>query len=495
MRFLPVSRQPKSRRRARHGRSLLAVALLILGVVLGTASGVVWHDSLTQLFHRAGAQTSSERKVKYFWDPMMNPPFISDKPGKSPMGMDLVPVYEDEAPESSSTKVPADESATTYYCPMHPSFRSDHPGDCPVCNMKLIPLQERAEMSDSSGVEGHATVTIKPERQQLIGVQNSLVERKAATRTIRAMGRVEYDERKLSSVSLKFGGWIEELYVKSTGESVAADERLLSIYSPELYEAQNSYLLARAAFPGAPWKQTAGTDSLVSELGESARQRLLLWGMTEEQVRDLESKGQADLRTTIMSKTTGVVTRRDVVTGARVEPGAPLYELADLSTVWIHADIYETEIPAVKVGAEASIEFESLPGESITGRVVYIYPYLNETTRTARVRIEVDNSDGRLKPAMYATVSVGVNLGEQLTIDDNAILDTGQRKLVFVDLGGGRFEPREVTLSYRGGGQAVVTSGLKEGEHVITSGNFLVDSESRLKAAISQHTGSEHEHH
>jgi Cu(I)/Ag(I) efflux system membrane fusion protein len=382
------------------------------------------------------------------------------------------------APHDARNPAPG---AETYYCPMHPSYRSDHPGNCPVCNMKLIPLEEGMESEQAAGVEGHATVTIQPERRQLIGVRTGLVERRPVTRTIRAVGRVEVDERKLAAVSLKYGGWVEELHVKATGENVAVGEPLFTLYSPELLEAQKTYLLARAAQLG--------------ELAESARQKLVLWDMTEEQIGALEAAGQAERVTTVVSRKPGTVTRREAVAGARVEPGATLYELTDLSTVWIHAEVYEAELPAVRVGDEATLELESLPGERLAGRIVYVYPYLDETTRTARVRIEADNASGRLAPGMFATVSIAVDLGEQLVIDDGAILDTGRRKLVFVALGEGRFEPREVTLAQRGEGQAVVLAGLEENERVLTSGNFLVDSESRLKAALLQHAGGGHEHH
>ena len=388
-------------------------------------------------------------------------------------------------PLASAPSEHAGHQAQTYYCPMHPSYRSDHPGNCPICNMKLIPLEEDMEMGDSSEVEGHATVTINPERRQLIGVQSALVALEPVARTIRAVGRVEYDERGLASVSLKYGGWVEELFVKSTGESVVPGTPLFEVYSPELYEAQKNYVLARGT----------SAEHGLDDVAESARQKLLLLDMTDEQIRALETESARFGHTTVLSRARGVVTRREVVAGARVEAGATLYELADLATVWIHAEIYEKEIPSVQVGSGASIELESLPGEPITGRIVYVYPYLDETTRTARVRVEVDNAGGRLMPGMYATVSIAVDLGERLVIDDDAILDTGRRKLVFVDLGEGRFEPREVTLSHRGEGRAVVLSGLEENERVVTSANFLVDSESRLKAAISQHAGGGHEHH
>jgi multidrug efflux pump subunit AcrA (membrane-fusion protein) len=454
MSIVPVPAQPDSNRSARRARTLLAVSLLISGLLLGLVAGALGREPLERAF-RKGAPASAG---------------------------------------APATQAAAD-TPTIYYCPMHPSYRSDRPGDCPICNMKLIPLQPGGEMGDAAGVEGHATVTITPQRRQLIGVQSALVERRVATRTIRAAARVEYDERKLSAVSLRVGGWIEELYVQSTGQSVAAGEPLLSLYSPELYEAQRSYLIARSAFADGPAQRSGESSSLGGEIGASARQRLLLLGLTEEQVRELESQGEAGPLVTFRSRSSGVVTRREAVAGARVEPGTTLYELADLSSVWILADVYETEIPALRTGAEASIELTSLPGAAFSGRIAYIYPSVDETTRTARVRVEADNADGRLKPGMYGTLSIGVDLGQQLVIDDDAVLDTGMRKLVFVDLGAGRFEPREVTLVHRGGGQAIVSAGLKEGERVITSGNFLVDSESRLRAAISQHAGSGHEHH
>jgi Cu(I)/Ag(I) efflux system membrane fusion protein len=467
----------------------LLLSTLVLG--LGVTAVVVW---------RWDAHADSARKVKYYWDPMMNPPFISERPGKSPMGMDLVPVYEDAASEPESSE----ESASIYYCPMHPSYRSDRPGECPLCHMQLQPLHEDGVAGSMPGMPGmpgmpampatpatpavadHATVTIRPERQQLIGVQTAVVERRVAARTLRAVGRVDYDETRLSAVSLKYGGWVEELFVKSVGQPVAKGQALLSIYSPELFEAQSVYSLSRAARPAARPGEQSGPARTADDIVESARRRLLLWNMTDEQVLALESAAEVPRETQVLSQVQGVVTRRDVLAGAYVEPGKTLYELADLSSVWIDAEVYETESAAVAVGATATIEVEALPGERLEGRVAYIYPFVDETTRTVRVRVEVGNANGRLKPGMYATVSIAIDLGPQLVIDDQAILDTGTRKLVFVDRGEGRFEPREVTLLWRGDAQAVVLSGLDEGERVVTSGNFLVDSESRLRAALSR---------
>ena len=469
-------------------------SLLLLSLVLGfgIAAGVLWRDPLVRLVGGSSGNAPSGRKLKYYWDPMMNPPFISDKPGTSPMGMDLVPVYEDQAPETNS-------SMTAYYCPMHPGYRSDRPGECPICHMQLLPLQAGGESSSMPGVTDHATVTIRPERQQLIGVQTALVESKPAVQTVRAVGRVDYDETRLSAVSLKYGGWVEELFVKSVGQPVAKGDPLLSIYSPELFEAQRTYAFAQAALPAplvsGPASGPAAPTRLGDDIADSARRKLLLWDMTESQVSALNAGRDAPKATQVLSQVQGVVTRRDVVAGAHVEPGQTLYELADLSSVWIDAEVYETESAAIAVGATATIDVEALPGERLEGRVTYIYPYLDEATRTVRVRVEVGNPDGRLKPGMYATVSIAIDLGPRLVIDDQAILDTGTRQLVFVALGEGRFEPREVTLLWRGDGEAVVLSGLDEGERVVTSGNFLVDSESRLRAALSQPAGGAHEPH
>ena len=465
--------------------------LLTLALGVGVAAGALWRDPLARLAGRPRADAGGGRTIKYYWDPMMNPPFISDRPGTSPMGMELVPVYEDEATE-------ADSSAATYYCPMHPSYRSDRPGECPICHMQLLPLRTSGDSGAMTAMTDHATVAIPPERQQLIGVQTALVERKPAVKTVRAVGRVDYDESRLAAVSLKYGGWVEELFVKSVGQPVSKGDPLLSIYSPELFEAQRTYAFTRAALAASPAggapTPTPTPARPGDDIAEAARRKLLLWDMTEAQVRALDGGGDAPTATQVLSQVQGVVTRRDVVAGAYVEPGQTLYELADLSNVWINAEVYESESAAIAVGATATIEAEALPGDRLEGRVTYVYPYLDEATRTVRVRVEVGNPDGRLKPGMYATVTIAVDLGPQLLIDDQAILDTGTRKLVFVARGEGRFEPREVTLLWRGEGEALVLTGLDEGERVVTSGNFLVDSESRLRAALSQPAGGAHGH-
>jgi multidrug efflux pump subunit AcrA (membrane-fusion protein) len=386
------------------------------------------------------------------------------------------------APESTTThEHPTAAAAEIWYCPMHPSYRSDKPGSCPICNMSLVPLKDGSP-SHAPASGGRVPITLTPERQQLIGVKTTPVVRTGVTRTIRAAGRIEVDERGLSAVSLKFAGWIEELYLQSVGQPVKKGDPILSIWSPELYEAEKSYLIARSMH----------TDERSVGI---ARQKLLLWDLTEEQIGELEQKKDPDKRTTLLSKVEGVVTRRDAVLGSSVEPGKTLFEIADLRTLWVQAEVYESEIGLVAVGQEATIDVAAMPGVPVKGRVQFIYPTLDETTRTTQVRIEVDNAAGKLAPGMYATVAIAVDLGEQVVIDDDAVIDSGTRQLVFVASAGGRFEPREVVLGHRGDSRAVVLKGLEPGESVVSSANFLVDSESRLRAALLEHSSPSHAGH
>jgi len=373
-----------------------------------------------------------------------------------------------------------------YHCPMHPNYISDHPGTCPICGMDLVPMTpEEMEAAPPPAVD-HAMITLSPERRQLIGVQIGMAEKKRVSRTIRAAGRVEYNEKTLAAVNLKFGGWVEELMVKSVGETVRKGSPLMTVYSPDLLEAQQNYLVARAALASLGKDAPADSRLLAEAMLRSARERLRLWDFSEEQLKEIESSQKPEHDVTIFSKVDGVVTARNVTLGSNVEPGRNLFEIADLTTVWMLADVFESEAPLVKVGQQAKIELNALPGDPLTGAVSYIYPALDESTRRLRVRLECPNPEGRLKPGMFAAVSIAVDLGVQLVVDDDAVLDTGLRQIVFVDKGEGRLEPREVTVGDRADGLAIIAKGLDEGEKVVTSGNFLVDSESRMKAALKQ---------
>jgi Cu(I)/Ag(I) efflux system membrane fusion protein len=339
--------------------------------------------------------------------------------------------------------------------------------------------------ADHSTVKGRASVTVDAERRQLIGLRVGTAAKKPFSKTIRAVGRVETNERLLSTINLKFAGWVEQLRVSAVGDPVEKGAPLFDIYSPELLEAQRNYLLALEA------RKQAGTSdgtSFAEKNLQSARERLLLWDLSEDQIRALESSKEPMTRISILSKTQGVVTKRSIARGGYVQPGVDIFEIADLGTVWIKAEFYEYEIPELKPGLEAEVRLSSRPGQILQGRIVYIYPTLNEQTRTVSVRFEVPNRDGLLKPGMFASVSLQVDLGERIVIPDEAILDTGVRQIVFLDAGEGRLVPQVVVAGPRSEGQVAIERGLVGGEAIVVSGTFLIDAESRLRAAV-QETG------
>jgi Cu(I)/Ag(I) efflux system membrane fusion protein len=333
------------------------------------------------------------------------------------------------------------------------------------------------------------TVQISPERQQLIGVKFGTVEMRPLEKVIRTVGRVDYDEKRLMTVSPKIGGWIEDLFVDFTGRYVRQGDPLLTIYSPELVSTQEEYLLALRAKKDllkSPFSEVAGSGT---SLVESARRRLKLWDITDDQIRILEETGQPKKTLTLYSPFSGFVLEKIAYKGMNVMPGQALFKLADLSVVWVYADIYEYELPFIRLGEQATIQLTYIPGETFKGKAVYIYPSLNPETRTAKVRFEFPNPHGKLKPEMYANVEIKVNLGEKLAVPDGAIIDTGLRQMAIIDKGDGYFEPREVQVASKSDGYYEVIKGLKAGEKVVTSANFLIDSESNLKEAMGGMAG------
>jgi len=312
------------------------------------------------------------------------------------------------------------------------------------------------------------------------------VEKRPLTKVIRTVGRVAYDERKLAEVTLKIAGWIQNLYADYTGKLVKKGEPLFTLYSPDLVTAQEEYLLARRTLEQLQDSDVPGARASAQSLVQASRQRLLLWDLAPAQIRALEEAGKPQLYQTMYSPLSGFIIEKMAYQGHRVESGMTLYKIANLSTVWVEADLYEYELPFVHVGQEAKISLSYYPGEVFTAKVSYIYPYLEEKTRTGKVRFELANTpDWKLKPAMYATTELTVELGEKLVIPESAVLDSGVRQIVFVDKGQGRFAPQEVQLGDRVDHYVEVRGGLTAGERVVTSGNFLIDSESKLQAAES----------
>jgi len=350
--------------------------------------------------------------------------------------------------------------------------------------------QSKEQGKPAEATEEAAVVEIPPEKQQMIGLKTVAVSTRSLLKTIRTVGRIEYDERKLATVAPKFEGWIEKLYVDYTGKSVKKGEPLAEIYSPELYSTQQEFLSILKWKPQEAENTAGGKEFGLmlsrdnESLIEAARQRLRLMDISEEQIREIETTGKAIRTLTLVSPADGTVTQKTAVLGMRFMPGEKLFDIADLSTVWVVADIYEYELPFIREGGTAKISLSYSPGRVLTARVEYISPTLSAETRTAKVRFSVPNPDGRLKPQMFTDVEMKVNMGSRLAIPEDAVIDTGERQIVYVDKGEGSFEPREVTLGLRVDGMAEVLKGLKAKERVASSANFLIDSEARLKGIV-----------
>ncbi|OQW63424.1 MAG: efflux transporter periplasmic adaptor subunit [Nitrospira sp. ST-bin5] len=327
-------------------------------------------------------------------------------------------------------------------------------------------------------------MTIAPERLQTIGVKYEPVARRPLEKIIRTVGRVAVDERKLAKVTIKFHGWIERLFVSATGDHVKKAQQLFTIYSPDLVATQEEYLLAlqgRKQMGGSEFPEVArGSQDLL----EATKRRFQLWDITADHVRELEKTGKVLKALPIHSPITGTVIKKEALAGAHVDPGQELYTIADLSHIWILADIYEYELSFVKAGQQAAVTLSYDPSTVLTGHVSFIYPTLDPKTRTAKVRFELNNRGEMLKPDMYANVELRVSLGTRLAIPQEAIIESGQKQVVFLHHGGGKLEPRLIKTGVKTGEWTEVLEGLKEGEHVVTSANFLIDSESRLKSVV-----------
>ena len=329
-------------------------------------------------------------------------------------------------------------------------------------------------------------VEISSQQQQLIGVKTVKVSLKPIQKVIRTVGRIEADERKLATINTKVEGWIEKLYVDYTGRYVKKGEPLVEIYSPELLATQQEFLgiLKWAKQPGDK-KQDDSLSLMLTKDAEAsmdaARQRLRLWDISDGQIKQIEQTGKTVRTLTLYSPVSGFVTQKMAVLGMKVMPGEKLFDIADLSTIWIIADIYEYELPFVKVGQPARITLSYFPGKELSSKIDYIYPTISADTRTAKIRLTLPNPGGQLKPQMFTNVEIRISLGQKLVIPESAVIDTGTSQVVYVDKGEGAFEPREVELGLRADGAVEVLRGIKAGEKVATSANFLIDSEDQLK--------------
>jgi Cu(I)/Ag(I) efflux system membrane fusion protein len=391
-------------------------------------------------------------------------------------------------------------SGQVYYCPMHPSVVQDHPGECPICSMTLVrktagkanpsAASGAGKTARAAGVPGLADVDLPPERIQLIGMRTATVKREAIGGDLRTVGVVAADERGLAQINTRFGGWIQKLLVSETGERVRRGQVLATIYSPEVFRAEQELLLAHGwNFPPAgDAKPTHDHEEFAGGLDASARRRLELLGIAPQEIDEMLRTGKAAEAIPIRSPVDGFVVGKNAVAGVAVQSGAVLFEVADLTQVWVTADIYEQDISRVRVGQRARLELASYPGEMQTGKVTFIYPILDSASRTLRLRIELKNKSDRngprLRPGMYGTVYLDLPSTTGLTVPAEAVVDTGERHYLFVSKEGGRFEPRMVKVGAHLKDKVEILSGVAAGETVVTTGNFLIDSESRLRSAI-----------
>ncbi|MCA8950452.1 MAG: efflux RND transporter periplasmic adaptor subunit [Planctomycetes bacterium] len=366
-----------------------------------------------------------------------------------------------------------------FTCGMHPWVILPAPGLCPICHMDLTPL-------DPSKFTGE--VAIDPVVAQNIGVRTALVTTGPLAATVRTVGKVDYDETSLHDVDLRVAGWIEQLHVDFLGARVERGQPLFELYSPELFQAQQDYLLAlrQKELPKVAFVPRVGEDAM-STL-ESARTRLSYYGIGEAQIAALERRGVADRTMTITSPAAGTIVDKRAVAGMRVDPGMRTYRIADLSTVWVTATAYEYQLPFLELGQQATMTLTYVPGQKFAGRVTYVYPWTDEKTREVNVRLEFDNPQGLLKPGMFVNIELHRTLAQERTLVDRAaVIDTGERRVAIVSLGNGRFEPRTLRTGIEtDGGKVEVLDGLVPGERVVTSAQFLLDSEARIREGLGR---------
>jgi membrane fusion protein, copper/silver efflux system len=431
---------------------------------------------------RSSSKKSQEegRKILHWVDPM-HPAYTSDKPGKAPdCGMDLVPVYEEAKPQTVERKI------LHWVDPMHPAYTSDKPGKAPDCGMDLVPVYEEPKtQTGPSPANGGQVIELSPEAVNAAGVATAKVASVPLYRVIRAVGTLGTDETKLVHIAARVAGRLDRLYLDFTGQSVRRGAPIYSIYSPDLVASGREYALALENLKRARVGGDPGYVESAESLVQAARERLSLWGVDRDQIDRIAATGRPEVELVVRSPISGTVLEKKVVQGQYVSEGQDLYLLADLSSLWLSAKVYEQELDGIRVGQPAVARFPAFPGRDVSGRIRFIDPVLDPATRTAGVRIELPNPKGLLKPGMFANAELRVDLGRGLAIPKSAVLDTGVRQLVYVRLDATHFAGREVRLGQPAGDLVQVVAGLKEGDDVVTSASFLIDSQSQLSAGQS----------
>ena len=457
----------------------ILVAAVLVALIAGAGGGYWLASQMAMEVSSMGEDTEQTRKPLFYRNPM-NPNITSPVPAEDEMGMKYIPVY---AEKDKFSDTPKERKALFYRNPMNPEITSPVPAQDEM-GMDYIPVyaDEDAETGAPSG-----TVKIDPVTVQNIGVRTAKVEQRILSRRIRAVGRVAYNEERLSRLHPKTEGWIEKLRIDKTGSQVEKDDILLNIYAPQLVSSQEEYLLAlknRQVLADSPFDDIRqGAIDLV----KTARERLEFLDVPEHQIIELEQTRKIKKYIHIHSPFSGIVMKVGAREGQYVTPKTELYMLADLSKVWVYADIYEYELPWVQIGDQVEMKLAGVPGKTFKGRLGYIYPYAEAKTRTVKVRLEFQNKNLLLKPDMFAELTIRASRQiDAVIVPTEAVVRSGTREQVFVVRGPGKFEPREVKLGITTEGLTQVLTGLTAGEEVVTSSQFLIDSESKLREATAK---------
>jgi RND family efflux transporter MFP subunit len=438
---------------------------------------------------------SAQAKQKYHCP--MHPTYVAARPGDCPIcGMKLVPIRGDKPAAKPPAPAAADKfpqvKAGQYYCPMGAEHIQDGPGKCPECGMNLVEKSEgtsgdegRTASTAPPPVPGRISIHLAPDKRHMIGLALSTIEKRNLARAVRTTAVVTHDETRYARIAPRFGGWVRRLHVNFTGAPVAKGQPLFTVYSPELFSTENEYLIAWRGLEQLKADASHDQRRTSTNLLNSARRRLELWEVGEEEIRALEQRGTASDEMLFRSPIAGHVVAKAAVEGKAFMAGESLYEVADLSYLWLDAWVFESDLPLMQVGLHATITFPYLANKTFSASITFLYPHIDPQTRRGRVRLELDNPEHLLRPDMWASVAIAVDLGPKLLIPASAVIDTGQRFVAFVDGPDAHLEPRELKLGFRTDDAYEVLAGVIEGEKVVTRALFLVDSESQLKAAIA----------